>query len=129
MEAQVAELSYLAGILEVSGSLTCALRPERNGMRVVIQIVHKDRTIPDLFARRFGGAVTHSRVGDGMRYVWAKQGKACQAVLRELHPFIRHRKRQVEKLLEIKIGNRGGQRWRPEPSKTVGAALQRIALP
>lgn len=121
------ELSHLAGILEVSGSLTCMRRPARNGMRIVIQIVHKDRTIPDLFAARFGGAVTRKTASGTTGYVWAKQGKACQAVLRELHPFIRYRKRQVEKLLEIKISNRGGQRWRPEPGKTIGAELRRVA--
>ena len=120
------DLSHLAGILEVSGSLTCFERPERQGMRVVLQIVHKDRTIPDLFAARFGGAVTLTRIGKEQRWSWAKQGKAAQAVLRELHPFMRYRLRPVERILELKISNRGGQRWRPEPGKTVGDELRRL---
>ena len=119
-------MAHLAGILEVSGSLTCFERPERQGMRVVLQIVHKDRTIPDLFAARFGGAVTLKKASGSYGYVWAKQGKAAQAVLRQLHPFMRYRLRPVERILELKISNRGGVRWRPEPGKTVGDELRRV---
>jgi hypothetical protein len=122
---RMTSLDYLAGILEVSGSLTITARKNRLGPRAMLQIQSENKALPGLFAERFGGAVNWSQVSSGKRWAWAKTGKAAQAVLRELRPFIQVRADDFDRILALELRNRGGVRRMPIP--TVGVEPRRLA--
>ena len=119
-------LEYLAGILEVSGSLTITRRKGRLGPRVMIQIQSRHKALPEMFAERFGGAVNWSQVSSGKRWAWAKQGTAAQKVLRALRPHIRVRALDFDRILFMRLRNRGGSQARNRHA--IGAELRRMAV-
>ncbi len=119
-------LEYLAGVIDVNGSLVVTKRADRSGPKVLILIQHRQRVLPDLFAERFGGAVTWARTSAGERWVWQKQGKSAQAVLAQLRPLMRIRMQEADRILGLGLKNRGGSR--PRIAKPmVGDELQRIS--
>ena len=121
----MAPLEYLAGILDVSGSLTITRRKNRVGPRVMLQIQSLNRELPEMFAQRFGGAVYWQEVSSGKRWAWAKQGTAAQKVLRALRPHIRVRALDFDRILFMRLRNRGGSQSRNRHA--IGAELRRIA--
>ena len=118
-------LEYLAGILEVSGTLTITRRKNRVGPRVMIQIQSRHKALPEMFAERFGGAVYWQEVSSGKRWAWAKQGTAAQKVLRALRPHIRVRALDFDRILLLQLRGRGGSRAGHRNS--IGMGLRHIA--
>lgn len=122
-------LEYLAGVLDVSGTLMIAYRKDRIcGPAVMVMIQNDDRRLPDMFARRFGGKVTKASLKCGRtRYSWGKRGYLAQEMLKELLPYMPMREREIQRLLSVTINPRGGRRIAVEPSKSIGSELLRVA--
>lgn len=120
-------LEYLAGVLDVSGSLCLTNRSDRGERPTVILLIQNDdRTLPDMFSKRWGGLVTEvSLKSDRARFTWSKRGKMAQRVLREVRPYIKVRMREFDRLLAVPIRNRGAQPYLTPRDKSIGTELMR----
>lgn len=106
-------LSYLAGVLDVSGSLIITQRKGRVSPRVMLVIQHMNPALAQAFSDAFGGKVYQGWDNDKNRrerWMWQKTGVACQAVLRQLRPYMRIRGAEFDRLLETHVKPRGGSK-------------------
>ena len=120
------DLAYLAGFFDGEGCVAAYVlkRPPTaksravRGTRLYVTAANTDRRPLDRFAERFGGAVYVSDKGgtrtDGFNrresFVWMLWGKAAQAALAEMLPFLVVKKAQAEEAMLIVMVNRGSNR-------------------
>jgi RNA repair pathway DNA polymerase beta family len=103
------ELAYLAGILDGEGHIsidrTEGAKPTHAPIHFLqVGITNTDRDLIDNLSTLYGGHVGRTGIRDGHRkdcYRWRLTGPPAAKFLRELHPFLRIKRRQAEIAIEF----------------------------
>lgn len=119
-------LEYLAGLFDSTGTLGIYKSSDHQKPVLSFRLGRDAPDIPTLFAQRFGGRVRIQKRSNGARYIWTVRGRRAQDVMRQLLPFVRIKRIDVERYCALQINRPGGLRSPKTNPTSIGNEMQRM---